>query len=57
MDELEIKQRMSNLRKQILTMEWDAKRNQLNAGRAAFLEKVRVEYKDLETQLNGEITN
>jgi len=51
MEKEEIQKRMHFLKKQILTMEWDEQRNQLNSGRKSYLEKVREEYKELELQL------
>ena len=56
MTESEIKERMFYLKKQILTMEWDAQRNQLNQGRASYLEKIKQEYAKLELVLNPEKT-
>ena len=52
----ELTKRMHFLKKQILTMEWDASRNQLNQGRATYLEKVKDEFAKIEIMLKAEPT-
>lgn len=51
--ESEIKAKMEELNKQIMTLEWDKKRNQLFSGKIALLEKLKAEYSALEAQLSA----
>ncbi len=53
MDETELKQTRRVLKRRILTMEWDKKRNQLHAAKNVKLEDLRKELGEIEDQLAG----
>lgn len=44
----EMKKRLYYLKKQILTLEWDISKNQLNSGKANFYKRIKDEYLKLQ---------
>ncbi len=51
-DVQELKNKMFEMRKKLITMEWDDKRNQLNEGRKVYYNKLREEFEKLEQELD-----
>ena len=49
----ELVERRSELRKRILTLEWDKERNQLNFGKNQQLDKLKEDLKKIENSLNN----
>jgi hypothetical protein len=53
MSETELRERTSYLKKRILTLEWDKKHNQLNAGMELKFEEMKKEFAELEEKLGS----
>ena len=51
MNEEELLERRSDLRRKILTLEWDKKRSQLNFGKNQQLEECKKELENIENEL------
>jgi len=52
MNEEELLERKSELKRQILTMEWDKKKSQLNFGKTEQLKECKEELEKVEGKLN-----
>ena len=53
MNEEELLERRSELKKDILTLEWDKKMSQINFGKTQRLEECKKELEKIETELNS----
>jgi hypothetical protein len=49
---IELKERLSNINKRLLTLEWDKKHNQLNAGMEEKYAELKAEHDKLVAEIN-----
>jgi len=49
----ELKEKLSDINKRLLTLEWDKKHNQLNAGMEEKYTELKAEHDKLLAQING----
>ena len=49
----ELIERKDVLKRKIMTLEWDKKRNQINFSKESFLKKYRKELEDINLELGG----
>ncbi len=52
MEKDELKKRMSELKKRIMTLEWDKQHNQIHIGHDRQLEEMKKELKEIKKELN-----
>ena len=53
MENNELKNRKAVLKKKILTLEWDKKRNQINFSKTEFLTKYKKELEEINEKINN----